>query len=296
MVVRMDRTPRHANPMGTVRRGVLCDLADAAMGMAYASSLDEGETFTTLELKISFLKPVWTGRLVATGRLVKGGRTVGLTECDVVDDKDRLVARASSTCMTLRGEAAEGPSKRAPRDLARVLAAHSHRLLACRRGGRHALRGRARAEEEGGISQAAVAVAYPAVTASGRTEKEALGLLAGGDGEYCARRPRCRARTEPDPPLAPLSWGGFQTSAQEERQGQRGRHPGSSLRGTGRRCPRPRRRVVKRGQRLGEIEGLAVTVQARRVRSSPPRYASLDPPSGRAARPSGRESRGSTAA
>ena len=49
-----------------------------------------------------------TGRLVATGRLVKGGRTVGLLECDVVDEKDRLVARASSTCMTLRGEQAEG--------------------------------------------------------------------------------------------------------------------------------------------------------------------------------------------
>src|SRR5438128_5802593 len=100
--------PQHANPMGTLHGGVLCDLADAAMGMAYASSLDEGETFTTLELKINFLKPVWTGRLVATGRVVKGGHTVGLVECDVHDDKDRLVARASSTCMTLRGEQAEG--------------------------------------------------------------------------------------------------------------------------------------------------------------------------------------------
>ena len=108
VVVEMDAQPRHANPMGTVHGGVLCDLADAAMGMAYASSLDEGETFTTLELKINFLKPVWTGRLVATGRLVKAGRSVGLTECDVMDDKDRLVARASSTCMTLRGEAATG--------------------------------------------------------------------------------------------------------------------------------------------------------------------------------------------
>ena len=108
VVMEMDAERRHANPMGTVHGGILCDLADAAMGMAYASSLDEGETFTTLELKINFLKPVWTGRLVATGRLVKGGRTVGLTECDVVDDKERLVARASSTLMTLRGESASG--------------------------------------------------------------------------------------------------------------------------------------------------------------------------------------------
>jgi uncharacterized protein (TIGR00369 family) len=107
-VVTLLAGPRHLNPMGTLHGGVLCDVADAAMGMAYAGTLDEGETFTTLELKINFLKPVRAGRLVATGRLVKGGHTVGLLECDVVDDKDRLVARASSTCMTLRGEQAAG--------------------------------------------------------------------------------------------------------------------------------------------------------------------------------------------
>jgi uncharacterized protein (TIGR00369 family) len=107
-VVAFDAGPRHANPMGTVHGGILCDIADAAMGMAYAASLDDGETFTTLELKINFLKPVRTGRLTATGRLIKGGRTVGLLECDVTDDKDRLVARASSTFLTLRGEQAVG--------------------------------------------------------------------------------------------------------------------------------------------------------------------------------------------
>jgi uncharacterized protein (TIGR00369 family) len=50
---------QHANPMGTLHGGILCDIADAAMGMAYASTLGAGETFTTLELKINFLKPVW---------------------------------------------------------------------------------------------------------------------------------------------------------------------------------------------------------------------------------------------
>jgi acyl-coenzyme A thioesterase PaaI-like protein len=49
-VMEMEAGPQHANPMGTIHGGVLCDLADAAMGMAYASSLDGGETFTTLEL------------------------------------------------------------------------------------------------------------------------------------------------------------------------------------------------------------------------------------------------------
>jgi uncharacterized protein (TIGR00369 family) len=107
-VVALDADRRHANPLGTVHGGILCDIADAAMGVAYASALGPGETFTTIELKINFLRPVFAGRLTATGRLVKGGRTVGLVECDVVDAEGRLVARASSTCMTLRGERAEG--------------------------------------------------------------------------------------------------------------------------------------------------------------------------------------------
>src|SRR5215211_6844805 len=68
---------RHGNPMGTVHGGVLCDLADAAMGMAYASTLGEGETFTTLELKINFLRPVWRATLTADAEVVHRGRTVG---------------------------------------------------------------------------------------------------------------------------------------------------------------------------------------------------------------------------
>jgi uncharacterized protein (TIGR00369 family) len=99
---------RHSNPMGTLHGGILCDLADAAMGMAYFSTLEPGESFTTLELKINFLRPFWTGRLIARGRVVSRGRTVGMSECDVEDADGRLIARASSTCMTLRGDAAQG--------------------------------------------------------------------------------------------------------------------------------------------------------------------------------------------
>ena len=51
--------PEFANPQGTLHGGILCDIADAAMGVAYASTLGAGEMFTTLELKINFLKPVW---------------------------------------------------------------------------------------------------------------------------------------------------------------------------------------------------------------------------------------------
>ena len=106
--VELEAGPQHANPMGTLHGGILCDIADAAMGMALASLLAEGETFTTLELKINFLRPFWNGRLRALGRVVRPGRTISLVECDVLDDQDRLVARASCTQMTLRGEAANG--------------------------------------------------------------------------------------------------------------------------------------------------------------------------------------------
>lgn len=107
-IFELEAGPQHANPMGTLHGGILCDLADAAMGVAYASTLGDDETFTTLELKINFLRPVWTGALVATGRVVSRGRTIGLAECDVSDAEGRLVARASSTCMTLAAEAARG--------------------------------------------------------------------------------------------------------------------------------------------------------------------------------------------
>lgn len=107
-VFEMEATRAHANPMGTLHGGVLCDIADAAMGVAYASNLGEGESFTTLELRINFFKPIWNAHLTATARVVKQGRTVGMVECDVVDEQGSLVARASSTCMTLRGEQASG--------------------------------------------------------------------------------------------------------------------------------------------------------------------------------------------
>jgi uncharacterized protein (TIGR00369 family) len=107
-LIEFQATEAHANPMGTLHGGVLCDVADAAMGIAFSSNLDEGESFTTLELKINFLKPIWKARLLATGRVVKQGRTVGLVECDIIDEKGNLVARATSTCMALRGKQAQG--------------------------------------------------------------------------------------------------------------------------------------------------------------------------------------------
>jgi len=100
--------PQHANPMGTLHGGILCDIADAAMGLAFASTLAPEESFTTVELKINFFRPIWQAQLRADGTVVQRGRTIGYVECDVIDEENRLVAKAASTCMVLRGEKSAG--------------------------------------------------------------------------------------------------------------------------------------------------------------------------------------------
>jgi len=81
--------PQHANPMGTLHGGVLCDLADAAMGMAFASTLAPDESFTTMSLNINFFRPVWQARLRAEARVVNRGKNVGYIECDVTDQNGK---------------------------------------------------------------------------------------------------------------------------------------------------------------------------------------------------------------
>jgi uncharacterized protein (TIGR00369 family) len=100
--------PQHANPMGTLHGGVLCDIADAAMGIAFATTLAPDESFTTIELKINFFRPVWVAELKAEGTVLRRGRTVGYVECNITDEQKRLIAKATSTCMVLRGEKASG--------------------------------------------------------------------------------------------------------------------------------------------------------------------------------------------
>src|SRR5215469_1244715 len=98
-IFEMEVDDRHHNPMGTLHGGVCCDLADAAMGFAYAATLGEGETFTTVELKINFLRAVRSATLTAEARVIKAGGALGYVECDVKDQTGKLVARAASTCM-----------------------------------------------------------------------------------------------------------------------------------------------------------------------------------------------------
>jgi uncharacterized protein (TIGR00369 family) len=106
--VTLEAGRQHTNPMGTVQGGVLAALADGAMGWAYMTTLGEGESYTTLEVKVNFLRPVWAGRLEARARVKNAGRTVGLVECDVLDPEGKLVAHGVATCLVLRGEQAAG--------------------------------------------------------------------------------------------------------------------------------------------------------------------------------------------
>lgn len=108
VVVVLEAGTRHFNPMGTVHGGILCDIADAAMGIAFATTLAPGESFTTVELKINFLRPVRQAQLRAEGRVVQRGRTIGYVECEITDENGKLVAKSNSTCLVLRGDQAAG--------------------------------------------------------------------------------------------------------------------------------------------------------------------------------------------
>ena len=107
--VELDADPgRHGNQQGTVHGGMLCELADAAIGTAHSTLLAEGESFTSIELKINFFRPVWKATLRATARPIQHGRTLTHYTCDIVRDDGKVAATVSSTLMTLRGDQAAG--------------------------------------------------------------------------------------------------------------------------------------------------------------------------------------------
>ena len=108
VVLELTAGPQHRHGGGVVQGGVITQIADAAMGMSLATLQEDGIWNTTIELKINFIRPAVRGRLRAVGRVVEMGETLLFSEADVLDDRDRLVARASSTCMPVpEGEGRE---------------------------------------------------------------------------------------------------------------------------------------------------------------------------------------------
>jgi uncharacterized protein (TIGR00369 family) len=99
VVLELVAGPQHRHGGGVVQGGVITQIADAAMGMSLATLQPEGIWNTTIELKINFVRPAIEGRLRAVGRVIEMRQTLLFSEADVLDERDRLIARASSTCM-----------------------------------------------------------------------------------------------------------------------------------------------------------------------------------------------------
>ena len=91
----------HLNPSGTVHGGLAATLLDSCMGLAIRSTLEKGVSQTTLEFKISLLRPitVQTGPIRAEGVVLSCGRRVGTAEGRLTDDKGRLLAHGTTTCL-----------------------------------------------------------------------------------------------------------------------------------------------------------------------------------------------------
>lgn len=94
----------HGNQQGTIHGGLLSELADAAMGTAHSTLIEECETFTSIDLRISFFRPVWKSVLKAVARPVQHGKIITHYQCEIVREDGKQVALAAGTFMTLRGQ------------------------------------------------------------------------------------------------------------------------------------------------------------------------------------------------
>ena len=103
-VFTLDPAEFHYNPIGVVHGGVAATLMDSAMGCAVHSLLPAGVGYTTLELKVNFLRPMTrdTGPVRAEGAVLHAGSRTALAEARLVDAAGKLLAHATSTCLILR--------------------------------------------------------------------------------------------------------------------------------------------------------------------------------------------------
>lgn len=101
VVVTVEPSGIHLNPAGTVHGGLAATLLDSCMGLAVQSTLEKGVGQTTLEFKISLLRPITpeTGEIRAEGVVLSRGRRVGTAEGRITDDKGRLLAHGTTTCL-----------------------------------------------------------------------------------------------------------------------------------------------------------------------------------------------------
>jgi len=91
----------HLNPWGTVHGGLAATLLDSCMGLAIQSTVDRGVGSTTLEFKISFIRPITaqTGLIHAEGKVLGNGRRAGTAEGRITDEEGQLLAHGTTTCL-----------------------------------------------------------------------------------------------------------------------------------------------------------------------------------------------------
>ncbi|MBP2328380.1 uncharacterized protein (TIGR00369 family) [Kibdelosporangium banguiense] len=106
IVVSLDTRPDFANPLGTVHGGIAATLLDSAMGCAVHTTLPARVGYTTLELKVNYIRAAQTdGRtLTAEGTVIHVGRRTAAAEGRVTDEKGKLVAHATTTCLIINSE------------------------------------------------------------------------------------------------------------------------------------------------------------------------------------------------
>ncbi|MDQ1583381.1 MAG: hypothetical protein QOF36_1435 [Microbacteriaceae bacterium] len=107
-----DPDESHYNPIGTVHGGLVCTMLDSAVGCATETTLPRGQRYTSVEIKVNYLRPVRSdsGQLTCVGTVTKSGSRVAFTEGVVTDRDGRLMATASSTLLIFpRDGASEGP-------------------------------------------------------------------------------------------------------------------------------------------------------------------------------------------
>jgi len=94
----------HYNPLGTVHGGVMATMLDSALGCAVQSMLPAGTSYTTLELKVNYLRPVTakTGTVYAEGKIIHIGGRIATAEGRLTDAEGKLYAHATTTCILLR--------------------------------------------------------------------------------------------------------------------------------------------------------------------------------------------------
>ncbi|MEU9991533.1 PaaI family thioesterase [Streptomyces sp. NPDC007971] len=107
VVVSLDTRPDFSNPLGTVHGGIAATLLDSAMGCAVHTTLPAGVGYTTLELKVNYIRAARTDgqTLTAEGTVVHAGRRTATAEGRVLDEQGKLIAHATTTCLILGPEA-----------------------------------------------------------------------------------------------------------------------------------------------------------------------------------------------